>query len=124
MSELGLTSDETTAALYDISFFQGWIDINLSSSDERIYVSIFIAALSWWEIKDQVNWLTLYYLAIILYDTLLSFNQEIQYIWNRKFGTATIVYLFVKYGIILAIFSEGFDMLDIYTTDAVSNIYF
>ena len=35
---------------------------------------------------------------IILYDTILSFPQEIRYIWRRRFSLVTVSYIIIRYG--------------------------
>lgn len=45
--------------------------------------------------------MTHFSLALTVYDTLISFPQEAKCIWKRKIGTVTILYVLIRYGIIL-----------------------
>ena len=42
-------------------------------------------------------------LALALYDLLISFAQEIQHIWRRKFSLVTLLYIFIRYGTIISL---------------------
>ena len=59
---------------------------------------------------------------MIVYDALLSFQQEIKCIWGRKPGTVTILYLFVRYGMIIDIVVLIFGGTYVPKTVSVSNI--
>ena len=59
---------------------------------------------------------------MIAYDTLLSFQQEIKCIWGRKPGVGTILYLFVRYGMIINMSFQIFSGTYIFKTVSVSNI--
>ena len=61
-------------------------------------------------------------LAVIVYDTVLSFPQEIKCIWGRKPGAGTILYLFVRYGTIIDMILEIFNGIYVPKTVSVSNI--
>ncbi|KAK7683430.1 hypothetical protein QCA50_013261 [Cerrena zonata] len=50
-------------------------------SQNQISVSIFTVALT-----------------LVIYDTILSFPNEVRCIWQRRFGTGTVLYLFIRYG--------------------------
>ena len=63
-----------------------------------------------------------YKLVVIVYDAVLSFQQEIKCIWGRKPGVVTIIYLFVRYGMILDIAFEIFEGIYVFKTVSVSNI--
>ena len=40
-------------------------------------------------------------LALAVYDFLFSFPGELKYIWNRKFGTGTALYVSIRYGALI-----------------------
>lgn len=35
--------------------------------------------------------------ALTIYDTLLTFKREIEYIWKQKLGAATVIYFVNRY---------------------------
>lgn len=41
-----------------------------------------------------------FFLALVVYDAILSFPKEVRCIWKRGFGTGPILYLFIRYGTI------------------------
>ena len=45
-------------------------------------------------------------IALAIYDLILSFAAEQRCIWKRKVGTGTILYLSIRYGIILNMLTE------------------
>ncbi|KAK7676583.1 hypothetical protein QCA50_020459 [Cerrena zonata] len=57
-------------------------------------------------------------LALVAYDTLLSFSQEITYIWKRKKSMITILYLFIRYSIIFNMFIRVFHLSNMHITIA------
>ena len=59
---------------------------------------------------------------MIAYDAVLSFKQEIKCIWGRKLGTVTILYLFVRYGMIIDMIFRVFSGIYVSETVLVSNI--
>ena len=67
-------------------------------------------------------YLRTYKLAVIAYDTVLSFPQEIKCIWGRTLGTATILYLFVRYGMIIDMIFEIFIATYVLKSVSVSSI--
>ncbi|KAK7684396.1 hypothetical protein QCA50_012343 [Cerrena zonata] len=48
-------------------------------------------------------------LALVVYDALLSFTQEIRCIWKRKLSVVTVLYLFIRYGTVLDMFLQLLD---------------
>ena len=40
-------------------------------------------------------------IALILYDVILSFPAEHRYIWRRRFGIRTMLYLTIRYSSII-----------------------
>ena len=61
-------------------------------------------------------------LVVVVYDAVLSFQQEIKCIWGRKARVATILYLFVRYGMIINMGFRIFDTFYVFKTVSVSNI--
>lgn len=61
--------------------------------------------------------------ALVLYDTAISFSQEVRCIWNRKFGVGTVLYLCIRYGTILNLFFNVFDGFFNFKTPAVSYVH-
>ena len=59
---------------------------------------------------------------MIAYDALLSFQQEIKCIWGRKPRVVTILYLFVRYGMIIDMIFRVFSGIYVSETVLVSNI--
>ena len=60
---------------------------------------------------------------MVAYDTLLSFQQEIsKCIWRRKPGTVTILYLFIRYGMIIDMILDLFAGTYVFETVSVSTI--
>ena len=55
-----------------------------------------------------------------MYDTLLSFPQEIRCIWERKYGIVTVLYLLIRYGTICDMLIRVFDGLYVPTNIPVS----
>ena len=45
----------------------------------------------------------MYLTALSLYDILLSFPQEVQYIWHRKCGIGSFLYITIRYGTMIHI---------------------
>ncbi|KAK7684425.1 hypothetical protein QCA50_012372 [Cerrena zonata] len=54
-------------------------------------------------------------LALVVYDTLLCLPQEFRCVWKRRLGIVTILYLLIRYGIILNMVLRIFSQLYIYT---------
>lgn len=46
--------------------------------------------------------------AVVTYDTILTFSKEFQCIWQRRFGTGTVLYLIIRYGTILQMLFDVF----------------
>ena len=67
-------------------------------------------------------YLKIYELAVVVHDTVLSFSQEIKFIWGRKAGVVTILYLFVRYGMIIDMAFQIFVNIFAFKTVAVSNV--
>ena len=59
---------------------------------------------------------------MIVYDTVLTSPQEIKCIWGRKPGAGTILYLFVRYGMIIDMIFRVFSGIYVSETVLVSNI--
>ena len=59
---------------------------------------------------------------MIVYDALLSFQQEIKCIWGKKLGIGTILYLCVRYGMIIDMIVRVFSGIYVFKTVLVSNI--
>ncbi|KAK7688728.1 hypothetical protein QCA50_008267 [Cerrena zonata] len=55
-------------------------------------------------------------LSLAVYDAILSFPKEVRYIWQRSFGTGTILYLFIRYCTILNILFALLSNLPTYKT--------
>ncbi|KAK7693026.1 hypothetical protein QCA50_002591 [Cerrena zonata] len=53
-----------------------------------------------------LNFLLAVALTLAVYDTILSFPKEVKCIWQGKFGTGPILYLFIRYGTVLNMFLE------------------
>ena len=43
------------------------------------------------------------FIALTIYDLILSFPKELKCIWKRKFGTGTFLYLSIRYGTVVYI---------------------
>ena len=59
---------------------------------------------------------------MVVYDAVLSLSQEIKYIWGRKAGVVTILYLFVRYGMIIDMIFQILNGIYVFKTVSVSNI--
>ena len=59
-------------------------------------------------------------IALTVYDHILSFPSELRGIWKRGVGTGTVLYLSIRYGIILYIFFDTLDLIFIQKTLIVS----
>lgn len=62
----------------------------------------------------------IYNLALGVYDALLFFPQEVRCIWNRRCGTVTILYLFIRYSTVLDMLWQVFSSFYKPTTATVS----
>ena len=71
---------------------------------------------------SSLFYLKTYELAVIAYDTVLSFPQEIKCIWGRKLEIGTILYLFVRYGTIMDMILNVFTGTYVPKTVSVSTI--
>ncbi|KAL1702024.1 hypothetical protein EV121DRAFT_187671, partial [Schizophyllum commune] len=47
-------------------------------------------------IQFCVQWSSI---AVLYYDYALTFSREVQYIWRRKFGLTTILYVCCRYAL-------------------------
>lgn len=62
------------------------------------------------------------FIALAVYDTILSFPKEIKCIWQGKFGTGPILYLFIRYGTVFNMLLELLEVFPSSRTVIVSNI--
>ena len=124
----GLTQDDINNILYDYSYLYH------SYSDLMKLLQITGHRCDWYHLR-RLGWvkgrlqgsisllyLRTYKLAVIAYDAVLSFQQEIKCIWGRKPGAGTILYLFIRYGTIIAIVDQIVDRSYVFKTVLVSNI--
>ncbi|KAK7688748.1 hypothetical protein QCA50_008287 [Cerrena zonata] len=61
-------------------------------------------------------------LTLAVYDTILSFPKEVKCIWQGKFGTGPILYLFIRYGTVFNMLLELLSGFPTSKTVIVSNI--
>ena len=59
-------------------------------------------------------------LVLAIYDAFTTFPQEVQCAWKRKKNAVTILYLCIRYGIILDVFIQVLDEFYPFRTIAVS----
>jgi len=44
--------------------------------------------------------------ALLAYDTLLTFQDEVEYIWRRRIGLGTVLYVLARYAALI-VFAMG-----------------
>ena len=59
------------------------------------------------------------YLALIIYDTILTFPCEIVFLWGRRIRVAALLYLMARYGAILYFLGCSFEQ----TVDAATQVF-
>lgn len=122
MSELDIISEEIINAMYAAQFINNihlLKGIYSAHSVRQQAISMLLAWVSIWQIYHLIL-LMQSSLALVAYDTLLSFSQEITYIWKRKKSMITILYLFIRYSIIFNMFIRVFHLSNMHITIAVS----
>lgn len=55
--------------------------------------------------------------AILVYDTLLTFSRELDFIWKRKISVASVIFIMLRYG---ALASNVMVLLTWYPMELVS----
>ncbi|KAK7688792.1 hypothetical protein QCA50_008332 [Cerrena zonata] len=68
--------------------------------------------------NQSAGYIVLAALVLASYDIILTFSREVQNVWQRKFGTGTILYLFIRYGTLVNILLEELNGRNIYLTAA------
>lgn len=61
---------------------------------------------SWFRQTRDLSFLCLAAWMILVYDTLLTFDDEVTHIWRRKFKIGSLLYILARYGTILALTDE------------------
>ena len=61
---------------------------------------------------------------IILYDTILSFPQEIRCIWRRRFSLVTVSYIIIRYGTLVNTIMNILDAFYVLTSITGKAMYF
>ncbi|KAH8997712.1 hypothetical protein EDB86DRAFT_2828801 [Lactarius hatsudake] len=56
-------------------------------------------------------------LSVLLYDVLLTFGDEVRYIWRRPITTIKVLYLFLRYGVTIAQIFYFQDLLTCFDSD-------
>ncbi|KAG2031740.1 hypothetical protein BDR03DRAFT_89173 [Suillus americanus] len=81
---------------------------------------------SWWPIisSAQLNsYLIVAASAVVIYDWVMTFAQEVELIWRQRLSLMTVLYLSVRYiGILYAVAWVLATLPTVSQTDAVSNI--
>ena len=67
--------------------------------------------------------LTTDFLALITWDTMTSFSQEMRCIWGRRIGTVTFLYVGIRYVTLIQAFLHVFDQFFVSETIAVSDVF-
>ena len=124
----GLTQDDINNILYGFSYLYHWCSelMRLQQITQHRCEHHLVRRLGWVKGRLQGS-LSLFYLrtwklAVVAYDTVLSFQQEIKCIWGRKLGAGTILYLFIRYGMIISMIFKIFTGIYVFKTVSVSNI--
>ncbi|KAH7929231.1 hypothetical protein BV22DRAFT_1029671 [Leucogyrophana mollusca] len=55
---------------------------------------------------QSFNYLTMATGAAVMYDQVLNFSQEVDHIWNRRWGLTTALYLVARYSGSLSLFTN------------------
>ena len=127
-SYTGLTQDDLNNIVYDYSYLyhscsdlMRLLQITIHQCEQHL-----LRRLGWVKGRLQGSlslfYLRTYKLAVIVYDTVLSFPQEIKCIWGRKPGAGTILYLFIRYGTIIDMTFKIFTWAYVPKTVSVSTI--
>ncbi|KAH7922270.1 hypothetical protein BV22DRAFT_669832 [Leucogyrophana mollusca] len=54
-----------------------------------------------------INYLTMASAAVVMYDHLLNFSEELDLIWNRQWSLTTVLYLVARYSGSVSVFGEA-----------------
>ncbi|OAX34101.1 hypothetical protein K503DRAFT_470694 [Rhizopogon vinicolor AM-OR11-026] len=80
---------------------------------------------SWWptiNINAIYSYVTVASLTMVIYDWVLTFGQEFELVWRKRWSLVTVLYLSVRYvGILYTVFNLIVTLPSVSLTDVVSN---
>lgn len=116
MSNLGLTPDEIVTELWVLSAWFNPRNIGFLTDDSDAVETAKSRARFWsqllvsyiFTLNSHIYSYTLW-LALIVYDTIATFPQEVKCIWRRKLGAVAVLYTLIRHGTILTMFLRVFN---------------
>ena len=122
MSAPSIPIDEITPILYVIIFWPWYIDWHVFQSTASD--SLLRIVCSTWQVLSCLLfiWYSHCFLALSIYDTVINLSKEVRCIWQRKRSMATVLYVSIRYGVILDILIPQLSYFFISRTVAVSVI--
>ena len=120
MSAPSIPIDEITPILYVIIFWPWYIDWHVFQSTASD--SLLRIVCSTWQVLSCLLfiWYSHCFLALSIYDTVINLSKEVRCIWQRKRSMATVLYVSIRYGVILDILIPQLSYFFISRTVAVS----